>query len=233
MDLGPEVPPLPPADLHERPLTLADVAGQPLWRIHQAVHDPLFFGPPEGVRATGRWDAPAGQFGVCYLAVGDARIAFAETMLRGPSTIVGEKELAQRSLARFDVVAPLRLATMHGPGLIRMGATAAVSSGPHEFSRRWSLALHEHPDRALPAGRVLHPLPLDPASPGSCLGRGTGAMAGDVRHRTRLRRRGACQPRPAVLPPLSRPETAARPREERHPRGTTLQSSPFSSSVTM
>lgn len=142
-----EVPPLPPADLHGRPLAWTEVIEQPLWRIHRTIHDPVFFGPPAGIRPTGRWDAPAGQFGVCYLAAADARIAFAETLLRGGEMIVSEWEVAQRSLARFNVVGPLRLVMMHGPGLVRMGATAVVSSGPHEFSRTWSLALHEHPER--------------------------------------------------------------------------------------
>jgi hypothetical protein len=138
--------PFPPSDLHARSLSLAVVDGQPLWRIHRTVHDPFFFGPPAGFLPTGRWDAPAGQFGVCYLAA-DPRIAFAETLLRDGVTLVGEKRLAERSLARFEVVEPLRLAMLHGPGLLRIGATAAVSSGPHDFSREWSLALYDHPDQ--------------------------------------------------------------------------------------
>lgn len=141
-----EVPPLPPADLHERSLALTGPAGEVLWRIHRTDLDPFFFGPPAGVRPAGRWDAAAGQFGVCYFAE-EPRVAFAETLLRGPGAIVSEKDVAMRSLARFEVVLPLRLVMVHGPGLRRMGATAAVSSGPHEFSRTWSLALHEHPSR--------------------------------------------------------------------------------------
>jgi hypothetical protein len=141
------VPPLPPGDLHHRPLPLRELGAELLWRIHRRVHDPYFFGPPAGAQPTGRWDAPAGQFGVCYLALGDPRFAFAETLLRGPSSIVNESAVAERGLARFEIVAPLRLVAMHGPALIPLGATAAVSSGPHEFSRTWALALHEHPDR--------------------------------------------------------------------------------------
>jgi hypothetical protein len=142
-----DVPPLPPADLSARSLALTEPPAQPLWRIHRSVHDPFFFGPPVGVRPTGRWDAPSGQYGVCYLAVGDPAIAFAETLLRDATGIVSEEELARRSLARFQIVAPLQLVMMHGPGLLRAGATAAVSSGPHEFSREWSLALYAHPDQ--------------------------------------------------------------------------------------
>ena len=141
------IPPLPPEDLHEHALAIVELLLQPLWRIHKRVHDPYFFGPPKGVRPTSRWDAPGGEFGVCYLAVGDPRIAFAETLLRGRSTLVSEADVETRSLARFSAVEPLRLVMMHGTGLRRMGATAAVSSGPHEYSRPWSLALYRHPSQ--------------------------------------------------------------------------------------
>jgi hypothetical protein len=141
-----EVPPRPPGNLDDRPLPITEAITGPLWRIHRRVHDPFFFGPPAGIPPTGRWDAPAGHFGVCYLAV-DPRFAFAETMLRGPDTMVSEQALAERGLARFELSAPLRLVMMHGSGLVPMGATAAVSSGPHEFSREWSLALHRHPQQ--------------------------------------------------------------------------------------
>lgn len=140
------VPPRPPSDLHRRPLQWAETGDEALWRIHRLIHDPFFFGPPAGVPPTGRWDAPGGEFGVCYLAVGDPRFGFAETLLRGPETMVAEGALADRGLARFEIVSPLRLVAMHGPSLVPLGATSAVSSGPHEFSREWSLALHEHPD---------------------------------------------------------------------------------------
>lgn len=147
MHLVSEVPPLPPEDLFARRLPHIVMSADPLWRIHRLVHDPSFFGPPAGVAPNSRWDAPAGQFGVCYLAVRDPRFGFAETLLRGPQTIVSEQALAERGLARFEIVSPLRLVPMHGPALVPLGATAAVSSGPHEFSREWSLALHAHPDQ--------------------------------------------------------------------------------------
>lgn len=42
----------------------------------------------------------------------------------------------------------LRLVALHGPGLVRVGGTAAVVSGPYALTRLWSLAIHEHPDAA-------------------------------------------------------------------------------------
>jgi hypothetical protein len=105
---------------------------------------PLFFGPAAGAASGGRWDAPGGEFGVCYLGE-EPYVAFAETFLRVPGvTLVGENDLHVRSIARFRVARPLRLAGFHGAGLARVGATAAVCSGPHEVARTWSLAVHRH-----------------------------------------------------------------------------------------
>ena len=42
---------------------------------------------------------------------------------------------------------PARRPVRPSPSLVPLGATAAVYSGPHEFSREWSRALHAHPDQ--------------------------------------------------------------------------------------
>jgi hypothetical protein len=82
---------------------------------------------------------------VCYLAE-EAHVAFAETLLREPGVaLIDEADLAARSLARVSVTRELRLATMHGAGLARAGANAAVCSGPYAISRAWALAIHAHP----------------------------------------------------------------------------------------
>ncbi|HSU15305.1 RES family NAD+ phosphorylase [Longimicrobium sp.] len=143
-DPGP--PPHPPADLFARDLPIHAVpAAALLYRIHSARRDPLFFGPAPGVPPRGRWDAPGGEFRVCYLAE-DPHVAFAETFLREPGmTVIEEPDLVARSLAGIEVRSALRLAAMHGPGLARAGATAAVCTGPYAVSRAWALALHEHP----------------------------------------------------------------------------------------
>jgi hypothetical protein len=138
--------PLPPADLARCKLPIHLVPpGTVLHRIHRAALDPLFFGPAPGNAPAGRWDAPAGEFGVCYLAEAPY-VAFAETFLRVPGIgVVGEDDLSTRGIARFHVVRPLRLVGFHGAGLARIGATAAVCSGPHDVSRAWSLSIHRHP----------------------------------------------------------------------------------------
>lgn len=142
----PGPPPSPPADLASRKLSLVVVpAGTELFRIHSAAHDPLFLGPAKGSPPRSRWDAPTGEFGVCYLAE-QSHVAFAETLLHKPGdTLIEEVDLASRSLAHVRVTRDLRLVGFHGPGLARMGATASAATGPYAVSRAWSLSIHEHP----------------------------------------------------------------------------------------
>ncbi|CAN5333133.1 RES family NAD+ phosphorylase [soil metagenome] len=146
---APGPPPLPPADLSTRPPPLhICAAGRLLFRIHRVIHEPIFFGPPSGVAPQGRWDAPGGEFRVCCLAE-EPHLAFAETFLRTPGIQLLERvDLGERSLAQIEVRRDLRLVALHGPGLARVGATAAVVSGPYALTRLWSLALHQHPDAA-------------------------------------------------------------------------------------
>jgi hypothetical protein len=67
--------------------------------------------------------------------------------LRTPGIRVLERaDLGERSLTRIQVRRDLRLVALHGPGLARVGATAAVVSGPYALTRLWSFALHDHPD---------------------------------------------------------------------------------------
>jgi hypothetical protein len=143
---APGPPPLPPSGLATRPLPLHDCpAGTLLARIHPAHLGALFFGPLPGSPPRGRWDAPAGEFGVCYLAE-EPHAAFAETFLRQPGLmVIDHADLESRCLAMAEVRRDLRLVAMHGRGLARMGATAAVCSGPYAVSRAWARALHDHP----------------------------------------------------------------------------------------
>jgi hypothetical protein len=145
---APGPPPLPPANLAGRKLSLhVCPARTRLARIHSASRDPLFFGPAAGSHPRSRWDAPAGEFLVCYLAE-EPHVAFAETFLREPgATVIETVDLAARALAEVEVQRDLRLVALHGAGLRRVGATAAVCTGPYVVSRAWALALHAHPSR--------------------------------------------------------------------------------------
>ncbi|HET6764639.1 MAG TPA: RES family NAD+ phosphorylase [Longimicrobiaceae bacterium] len=148
MSGGTDIPrgaPLPPGDFAKRWLPVQDVAGgELLHRIHRLDLGPVFFGPGAGNPPMGRWDAPAGEFGVCYLAL-EPYVAFAETFLRVPGIVsLGEDDLRRRGLAQVRVMRTLQLAEFHGAGLARVGATAAVCSGSHDVSRAWSAAIHAH-----------------------------------------------------------------------------------------
>jgi RES domain len=145
---APGPPPLPPGNLASRGLPLhVCAAGTRLARIYSTARSPLFFGPAAGMPPRSRWDAPAGEFRVCYLAE-EPHAAFAETFLRDPgATLVETADVARRALLEVEVTRNLRLVALHGPGLRRLGATAAVCTGPYAVSRAWALALHTHPSQ--------------------------------------------------------------------------------------
>lgn len=130
--------PEPPASFH-----LNVVVVRWTWRrIHALARDPLHFGR----EPLNRFDAPAGQFGVLYVAK-DAHGAFIETFGHATGVrFVTERELRTRGLAEVAFRRPLRLADLRSEGLARMGADAELTSGPdYALSRRWALAIHDHP----------------------------------------------------------------------------------------
>lgn len=135
--------PLPPADLASRTLPIETVMpGTPLYRIHRSDLGAVHFGKA----GLSRFDDPQATFSVCYMAA-SLEGAFAETCLRAVgATIVSYAFLAERSVATLDNVRPLRLVSLHGPGLAAIGATSAVSGGLHGAAQAWSRALHDHPD---------------------------------------------------------------------------------------
>ena len=138
----PDATPLPPPDFGSRDLAIEVVpAGTRLVRIHRSDLDPIFFGSTGG----NRFDDFLKEYGVCYLCT-TPEGAFAETCLRAVGAyFVALTFLEARSFAEIEVIAPLRLISMHGPGLAQIGATAAVTSGPHRAAQQWSRAVHDHP----------------------------------------------------------------------------------------
>lgn len=137
--------PLPPADFASRELPLETIpGGARLTRIHRSDLKPLFFGSTGG----NRFDDPAQSYGVCYLST-TLEGAFAETCLRSVGArFVALTFLETRSFSEIEVTAPLRLVSLHGPGLAQSGATGAVTSGPHVVAQQWSRAIHDHPAAA-------------------------------------------------------------------------------------
>lgn len=134
--------PLPPTDLVSRDLPIEIIdAGTRLIRIHRNGFGPIFFGATGG----NRFDDPTRTYGVCYLAT-TIEGAFAETCLRAVGArFIAITFLDERFFAEIEVTAPLRLVSIHGPGLTKLGATGAVTSGPHAVAQLWSRAIYDHP----------------------------------------------------------------------------------------
>jgi RES domain-containing protein len=145
--------PEPPASfrLLVRPTSVA------WYRVHPARHDPLHF----GTVPHNRFDAPAGEFGVLYVAA-DAHGAFIETFGHATGVrFVTTAELRARGLAVITARRALRLVDLRGEGLARMGADAQLTSGSDlSLSRRWARAIHDH--RRRPDG-ILYRARHDPA----------------------------------------------------------------------
>ena len=135
--------PAPPADLANRTLPITKFRGA-WFRVHRTALGPLHFGKS----GSNRFDAPAGEFGVLYLARHEAG-AFVETF--GHATgirVLDTTELATRALSRVEASRPLRLIDLRGKGLARLGADAELLSGDYGLSQAWALALYNHPTAA-------------------------------------------------------------------------------------
>ncbi len=137
----------PRFDLPRRlPLTRIH-AGARWMRIHERGKNALWFGPLPGSPPAHRFDDPMGEFRICYLGT-TIDVCFAEAFLRNPPVrIVALDDLATRSIATVEPRRDLRLVTMHGPGLARLGSTTKPASGDnYELSQSWSRALWKHAD---------------------------------------------------------------------------------------
>ena len=146
----------PGAALPKR-LPLSRVRAGSRWlRIHARDRSALWFGPGSGHQPIHRFDDPAGRFRVCYLGT-SVEVCFAETFLRNPPVrILALDDLAARSIATVEVLRDLRLVTLHGSGLARLGVTAEIVSGSgYAASQLWSRALWEHGDQ--PDGILYRP----------------------------------------------------------------------------
>lgn len=136
--------PLPPADLNGRQPELIELsAGEELHRFYTAKWEPVFF----DTSSDGRFNAPAGSYGVLYAAKQPAG-AFAETFLRTPGRTLIDADLLQRKAhVRLTATRKMTLIRLAGSGLARLGATAEVThSGlPYDVPQAWSAALFGHP----------------------------------------------------------------------------------------
>jgi hypothetical protein len=139
---GPGPHPPPPADLPARRLALRAYKG-PFFRVHRAALGPLFFGKT----GSNRFDAPAAEFGVLYLAQ-HPRGAFVETFGHETGTrLLAVRELEERSLAELRTTRPLSLVDLTGKGLARIGADGRLLDGDYLAAQAWAKGLHDHPAR--------------------------------------------------------------------------------------
>ena len=137
-----EPSPVPPADFASRDLPIEIVqAGAAFQRIHPTGLGALHF----GISGNNRFDDPRREYGVFY-AARSLGGAFAETCLRElGATLIPLARIAARSVSIIETTAKLRLVGLHGPGLARVGGTAALTSGTYDISQPWSRAIHTHP----------------------------------------------------------------------------------------
>lgn len=113
------------------------------WRICKAdASTVIWFGPAPGSPPENRFDAPNGEYRICYL--GSTReAAFAEVFLRHPPVeVISESDVEARRIAEVQVIRRLRVAVLHGRGLARAGMTATISTGAdYSVSRAAALAI--------------------------------------------------------------------------------------------
>lgn len=135
---GPHPP--PPDDLRDRVLPIAAVTG-PLHRVHRPARAALFFGKT----GENRFDDPAHAFGVLYAGESEA-CAFIETFAEPLDVpFVTIAHLEKRKLSVIQVTEPLRLVSLVGADLRRIGADARIFAADHAVAQAWARALHDHP----------------------------------------------------------------------------------------
>lgn len=140
-DEEPPPHPDPPDDLGERTLPSVESSG-PLYRLYPTAYDPLYF----GTSGRGRFDAPDGDYGVCY-AADDLYGAFIETYGRLlERDFVTRDALNRRSLVEISPDEACTLVDLTAEGLNQLGADNRLATGAYPVSRRWSAALHDHPE---------------------------------------------------------------------------------------
>ncbi len=139
---SPGLHPEPPADLQSRDLPIIQIE-KSWFRIHQSRHSPLYFGDS----GANRFDAPAQEYGVMYIAV-DLHGSFIETF--GSQTgiqVISYRELSLRSISQLICTHPLQLVDLSGSGVVHISADARLTAAEHKVAQRWALALWNHPSQ--------------------------------------------------------------------------------------
>lgn len=137
-----------PITLPRNPPVVEVPVTQVLWRVHRLEHEPLWFGPAPGHPPQGRYDAPGGEYGVCYFGATPG-VAILETLVRGLKVpIIPRSALQVRGLSALALSQPLTMLQLEGKGLPALGLSAHQITGPdvaecQDLARR---VHHAHPD---------------------------------------------------------------------------------------
>jgi hypothetical protein len=139
--------PLPHAELATQdPLVFVIPAGGALYRHHQKIHDPVYF----GTKGDYRFDDPKcpalGSFGVLY-AGADPECCLLESC--GSTTgvpAVSGTYLDERSIAKLELTETLCFIDLVSDGgLSSIGADGRLTTGSYAVAQQWSAALKKHP----------------------------------------------------------------------------------------
>lgn len=116
-------------------------AGTELYRVHLRNHSALWFDRGNNYR----FNAPAGEYGVCYLGA-SLEVAFLETLLRGdPIRVVARTALAARFATTLPLTRPIRLVQLHSQGLVMLRLPADVPHRePYQECQQLALSIWHH-----------------------------------------------------------------------------------------
>ncbi|HEX6369617.1 MAG TPA: RES family NAD+ phosphorylase [Longimicrobium sp.] len=112
-----------PIVLPRRIPTITLPRGTVLWRVHRREHGALWFGPAAGTPPRGRFDAPTGEFGICYFGE-SLGVAMLESLVRGSRRLLDRADLEARAASTVALREPVKLLQFEGPGLAKLGIGA-------------------------------------------------------------------------------------------------------------
>ncbi len=138
--------PLPHAELAAQdPLIFVVPAGEILYRHHQKIHDPVYFGKKGDYRFDDPECSAPACFGVLYLGA-DPECCLLESC--GATTgvpAVSGAYLDARAIAKMELAESLRFVDLVSDGgLASIGADGRLMTGSYTVAQQWSAALKEH-----------------------------------------------------------------------------------------
>ena len=139
--------PTPHAELStQNPLIFEVPVDGILYRHHQKIHNPIYFGKKGAYRFDDPNPSNPDAFGVLY-AGADPECCLLESC--GSTTgvpAVSGAYLDDREIAKLELTEPLRFLDLAGAGgLTSIGADNRLTTGSYRVAQLWSAALRKHP----------------------------------------------------------------------------------------